>query len=198
MGWDQKNGVEHISFAEIIFLNKNWRATQQGKSTQSNFAKHVFLLVGEGMDIKTGPLSLTGPDLSSHEFLQGFHRIPSRDLLMVPNFPISSDQTPLGSRWWFNPMKTGTPLWSGVIKLPFLRGSNNTNLWWFWGIALITMHWLTTRKRYQKSNLNKRCVDLRGTLAGHQLSVNWWFGLLGDLKYRRSMNTKNNLGSIQF
>ena len=32
--------------------------------------------------------------------------------------------------------------WQGVIKLPILGESNNANLWWFWGISLITTHCL--------------------------------------------------------
>lgn len=40
--------------------------------------------------MKTVVTLLTGPDLSSHELLQGFHTIPSRDLLTVPNIQRSN------------------------------------------------------------------------------------------------------------
>lgn len=81
--------VEHISLAEIIWLSTKVKSNSTREINTIQYALNMsfcWLVGGDGY-MKTGPLSLSGPDLSSHEFLQGFHRIPSRDNVDGSQYP---------------------------------------------------------------------------------------------------------------
>ena len=49
---------------------------------------------------------------------------------------------------------------TGVVKLPILRGSNNPNVWWFWGISPLIVHCLGwTFNDCQNVNFRQVLVD---------------------------------------